>query len=45
MHHKRKYRDALPMDVIISELENGTGSQFDPGLVPLLLELLNNNEN
>jgi putative nucleotidyltransferase with HDIG domain len=44
MHHKRKYRDALPMDVIISELENGKGTQFDPELVPLFLNMLNNRE-
>lgn len=36
----RPYRDTLPMDVIISELENGRGTQFDSHLVGLFLECL-----
>ena len=30
------------MDTVISEIKRGSGTQFDPGLVDILLELLNN---
>ena len=38
----RIYRKALSMDTVISEIKRGSGTQFDPGLVDILLELLNN---
>ena len=40
MSSPRPYRDALPFDKIRAELENGSGSQFDPKLVSIFLRLL-----
>ena len=36
----RIYRKALPMEKVISELKRCRGTQFDPGLVDILLELI-----
>ena len=41
MSSPRPYRDALPLDKIKAELENGSGTQFDPKLVAVFLRLLN----
>ena len=41
MTSNRVYRTAMPMDRVIEELKNGKGSQFDPRLVDILLELIN----
>ncbi len=38
MMSDRPYRKALSMDKIISELKNGTGSQFDPLIVELIFK-------
>ncbi|MBI5208291.1 MAG: response regulator [Candidatus Firestonebacteria bacterium] len=38
MMHKRPYRDALPMEKVLLELSNGSGIQFDPEIVKLILE-------
>ena len=40
MSSPRPYRDALPSDRIKTELENGSGVQFDPKLVSIFLKLL-----
>lgn len=40
MANERCYRKALPKDVIISELTNGAGSQFDPNIVPIMLQMM-----
>jgi len=40
MKSKRPYRDGLPMDIIRREVEKNSGTQFDPALAPLFLELL-----
>ncbi len=40
MTSKRSYRDSLPMDVVIAEVEKGKGTQFDPQFAAVLLELL-----
>ncbi len=39
MHSDRIYRKGLSHEVIRSELEKGRGTQFDPELLPLFLEL------
>ena len=41
MTSKRVYRPAMKMDKVIQELKDGSGTQFDPKLVEILLELLN----
>ena len=40
MTSKRVYRPAMKMEKVIQELKEGSGSQFDPHLVEILLELL-----
>lgn len=40
MANERCYRKALPKDVIIRELTNGSGSQFDPDIVPIMLKMM-----
>ncbi len=39
MTSDRPYRKALPYEVAIRELQEGAGSQFDPQLVELFIEL------
>ena len=41
MNTNRVYRDKLPREQIISELENGKGSQFDPQIADIMLGLIN----
>lgn len=36
----RVYRRALPFETVIAEVKRGSGTQFDPGLVSILLELI-----
>ncbi len=40
MNSKRVYRDALPLSVIHKEIEAGRGTQFDPALTDIFIELL-----
>ena len=40
MTSNRVYRPAMSMDSVISELKNGRGTQFDPELVDILLDLV-----
>lgn len=40
MHSSRPYRQALPLQTIKTELENGKGRQFDPVVVDALLRVL-----
>ena len=42
MTSKRSYRDALPLDVVIAEFERCKGSQFDPELADVFLNILRN---
>lgn len=42
MTSKRSYRDALPLDVVISEIERCSGTQFDPEVVLAFLNILKN---
>ena len=42
MTSKRAYRGPLPIDVVKEEFEKNSGTQFDPKLVPVFLDILNN---
>ena len=40
MSNARCYRKALDKEVIISELTKGAGTQFDPDIVPIMLQMI-----
>ena len=40
MTSKRSYRDALPQEVVRSEIEKGKGTQFDPKFAEIMLGLI-----
>lgn len=42
MTSKRTYRDALPLDVVKAEIEKCSGSQFDPAIAKVFLDILDN---
>ena len=42
MTSKRSYRDSLPLDVVIAEFERCKGTQFDPKLADVFLDILRN---
>ena len=42
MTSKRSYRDALPLEKVISEFERCKGTQFDPELTDVFLDILHN---
>ena len=42
MTSKRTYRDSLGLDVVKSEIERCKGTQFDPHLADVFLDILNN---
>ena len=42
MTSKRPYRDALPLDRVKEEFLNNLGTQFDPELGKLFLDILEN---
>lgn len=42
MTSKRSYRDSLPLDIVKSEIERCSGSQFDPQIAKIFLDILNN---
>ena len=42
MASRRAYRDSLPLDVIISEFERCKGTQFDPQMDDVFLDILKN---
>ena len=45
MTSKRIYRDALPIEVVIQEIEKCSGSQFDPEISNIFLSILKNKFN
>ena len=45
MTSKRSYRNSLPLDIVRAEFIKGKGTQFDPNLVDLFLDILDNNYN
>ena len=42
MTSKRTYRDAMPVDVVKAEIERCKGTQFDPNIADIFLDILNN---
>ena len=42
MTSKRTYRNALPLDVVKAEIERCTGTQFDPEIAKVFLDILDN---
>lgn len=42
MTSKRTYRDSLPLETVISEFERCKGTQFDPELTDVFLDILKN---
>ena len=40
MASNRSYRNALPQDVVRSEIEKGKGTQFDPSVAEVMLKLI-----
>ncbi len=42
MSSKRTYRDSLPLETVIAEFERCKGTQFDPELTDLFLDILKN---
>ena len=45
MTSRRSYRDAMNQADVISELENGMGTQFDPKFAKVMLEIIEEDEN
>lgn len=45
MTSKRSYRNALPLDVVKEEIKKCSGSQFDPEIADVFLDILDNNYN
>ena len=43
MTSRRVYRDSLPIDVVIEEIEKNKGTQFDPSVADAFLDILRNN--
>lgn len=42
MTSKRTYRDSLSLDIVKSEIEKNKGTQFDPQVADVFLDILNN---
>ena len=42
MSSKRSYRDSLPLEIIKEEFRKNKGTQFDPKLADLFLDILEN---
>lgn len=45
MTSKRTYRDPLPLEVVTAEIEKCSGTQFDPQIAKVFLDILNNHYN
>jgi len=45
MTSKRSYRDSLPTETVIAEFERCKGTQFDPEIADVFLDILKNNYN
>ena len=42
MTSKRTYRDAIPIDVVINEFKSCRGTQFDPQITDVFVDILEN---
>ena len=42
MTSRRTYRDSLPIDIVKQEIEKNKGTQFDPKIADVYLDILNN---
>ena len=42
MTSKRSYRNALPLEVVRAEIEKCSGTQFDPKIAKVFLDILDN---
>ena len=42
MTSKRSYRNALPLEVVRAEIEKCSGTQFDPDIAKVFLDILDN---
>ena len=42
MTSKRSYRDSLPIDVVRAEIERCSGTQFDPNIAKVFLDIMSN---
>ena len=45
MTSKRSYRNALPLEVVTEEIRKCSGTQFDPRIADVFLDILNNHYN
>ena len=45
MTSTRSYRSALPQEVVRSEIENGKGTQFDPKIADIMLQMIDEDKN
>lgn len=45
MTSRRTYRDSLPIDIVKQEIEKNKGTQFDPIIADVFLDILNNHYN
>lgn len=45
MTSKRSYRDALAVEIVIAEIEKCSGTQFDPKIAEIFLDILKNDYN
>lgn len=43
MTSKRTYRNSLPIDIVTAEILKNRGTQFDPNITDVFLDILNNN--
>ena len=42
MTSKRSYRDVLPQEEVLGEIEKGKGSQFDPDIAEYMVQIIKN---
>jgi len=42
MTSRRSYRDSMPLDIVKAEIEKNKGTQFDPNIADIFLNILNN---
>ena len=42
MTSRRTYRDSLSIDIVKEEIEKNKGTQFDPKIADVFLDILNN---